>query len=222
MVVTLAGLAIFLSSISALAGAQTSAANPQNDGQFWHENQIYLPLRERVDLVIFGVLRVGRNFSHPVDERGGLAIAFKPGKYLTIMPTWLYLAQQPTATRKNAEHRLILNATGKFTLGRFTFTDRNLIERRVRNSLRDFTMYRNRLQIDHPLRRNSTDLKIFVADEVWYDSLQRAWPRNRISAGIIKQFSVHFAGEFFYLRQTDGRARPGNLHVIGTLFRFYL
>jgi len=60
-----------------------------------------------------------------------------------------------------------------------------------------------------------------VADEVWYDSLQNAWTRNRVSAGVIKQFSRRFTAEFFYLRQNDGRARPGDAHVIGTLFKLY-
>ena len=60
-----------------------------------------------------------------------------------------------------------------------------------------------------------------MADEVWYDSLQNAWTRNRVSAGVIKQFSRRFTAEFFYLRQNDGRARPGDAHVIGTLFKLY-
>src|SRR5215510_4374546 len=206
---------------AATSAAQTVAADAREDLQFWNETQVIMPTNERIDLMLFGVLRIGRDLARPVDERGGTGVAFKTTKILTIIPTWLYVAQQPTATRKNIEHRLIFNATFKFPLGKFAFTDRNLIERRLRNGRDDFTMYRNRLQIDHPARIGSFKFRVFVADEVWYDSLQNMWVRNRASAGVIKQFSRRFAAEFFYLRQNDGRARPGDAHVIGTLFRFY-
>jgi Protein of unknown function (DUF2490) len=206
---------------AATSSAQTVADEPREDTQFWNETQIIMPMNERIDLMLFGVLRIGRDLARPVDERGGVGVAMKPNKFLTIIPTWLYIAQQPTATSKNIEHRLIFNATFKFPLGKFAFTDRNLVERRLRNGRDDFTMYRNRLQIDHPASLGSFKFRVFVADEVWYDSLQNAWTRNRVSAGIIKQFSQRFTAEFFYLRQNDGRARPGDAHVIGTLFRLY-
>lgn len=120
-----------------------------------------------------------------------------------------------------------MNVTGKVNLGKFLFTDRNLIERRVRHDSRDFTVYRNRLQIDRPAKIGSFSFKPFIADEVWYSTQTAAggrlgWFRNRISAGIIKQFSERFNAEFFYLRQQDGILRPGDVHAVGTLFRVYL
>jgi hypothetical protein len=205
----------------ATSSAQTVAADAREDLQFWNETQVIMQTNERIDLMLFGVLRMGRDLARPVDERGGAGVAFKTNKFLTIIPTWFYIAQQPTATSKNVEHRLVFNATFKFPLGKFAFTDRNLVERRLRNGRDDFTMYRNRLQIDHPASLGSFKFRVFVADEVWYDSLQNAWTRNRASAGVIKQFSERFIAEFFYLRQNDGRARPGDVHVIGTLFRLY-
>ncbi|MGH9938737.1 MAG: hypothetical protein ACREAM_21055, partial [Blastocatellia bacterium] len=107
---------------AATTSAQTVAGDPREDVQFWSETQIIIPMRERVDLMMIGVLRLGRDLTHPVDERGGAAIAFKGNKFLTIIPTWLYVAQQPTAARKNIEHRLIFNATVKFPVGKFVFT----------------------------------------------------------------------------------------------------
>lgn len=208
-----------------------SVVPPSEDQQSWHENQLIAPVGKHADLIVIGVVRIGRDFSHLVDERIGAGLAFKLNKYLTIMPTYLYVDQQPFAGRRISEHRLIMNVTGKFKLGEFTFTDRNLIERRARHSSRDFTVYRNRLQIDHPAHIGSFEFKPFIADEVWYSTQQRAasgqsgqmgWFRNRISAGIIKQFGERFQAEFFYLRQHDGISRPGDVHALGTLFRFYL
>lgn len=203
------------------SSAQTVDDEPREDTQFWNETQIIIPMRDRVDLIFYGVLRMGRDLARPVDERGGAGVAFKTGEYLTINPFRLYVAQQPTSASKNIEHRLVLNATFKFPLGKFALSDRNMIERRVRNGREDFTMYRNRLQIDHPASLGSFRFRVFVADEVFYDSLQNAWIRNRASAGIIKQFSKRFTAAFFYLRQNGGRARPGDLHVIGAFFELY-
>ena len=201
--------------------AQTVIDDQSEDTQFWNETQIIIPDARARRPDVFGVLRVGRDLARPVDERGGAGVAFKTKGSLRYIPTWLYVAQQPTATSKNIEHRLVFNATFKFALGKFAFTDRNLIERRLRNGRDDFTMYRNRLQIDHPASMGSFKFRVFVADEAWYDSLRNAWIRNRASAGIIKQFSRAFTAEFFYLRQNDGLARPGDAHVIGTLFKLY-
>ncbi|MFN7945934.1 MAG: DUF2490 domain-containing protein [Blastocatellia bacterium] len=207
----------FCLTITALA--QTP---PRNDTQFWNETQLAVPVSKKTDLVLTGGLRFGREISRPVDERIGAGIAFKPNRHFTIQPHYLYVAQQPFAGRKVFEHRLNLEATVRVFPGRFTIADRNRIERRVRHSSRDFTVYRNRLQIDHPARLGNFKFKPFVASEVFYDSSASTWTRNRFSVGIIREFSSRFTGEFFYLRQNDGRARPGNLHVIGTVFRIRL
>lgn len=209
-------------SFSAMAQAP-----PQDDNQSWNEVQLIKALDKKRDLIVIGVLRLGRDFNRPVDERIGAALAFKPSKYLTLAPTYLYVDQQPFAGRRIIEHRLVMNITGRFKLGNFAFTDRNLVERRVRHDSRDFTVYRNRLQIDHPAKIGSFGFKPFVADEVFYSTQQgtvgrQGWFRNRISGGIIKQFGERFNAEFFYVRQQDGISRPGDVHALGTLFRVYL
>jgi uncharacterized protein DUF2490 len=200
---------------------------PREDRQFWAETQIIKPLKDDKDLIIIGVLRFGREVRRPVDERIGGGIAFKMNRYMTLTPTYLYVDQQPYQGIRINEHRLILNLTGKIRLGKLTLTDRNLLERRVRHNSRDFTMYRNRLQIDYPARLGKFQFKPFLADEVFYSTqagigVRQGWFRNRISAGIIRQISKRLNAEFFYLYQHDGLSRPGNVHAIGTLFRIYL
>jgi hypothetical protein len=111
---------------------------------------------------------------------------------------------------------LVMNVTGKVNLNKFLFTDRNLIERRVRHDSCDFNVYRNRLQIDHPAKIVSFSFNPFIADEVSYstqtaNSQRLGWFRNRISAGIIKQFNQRFSAEFFYLKQQDGISYPGDI-----------
>jgi hypothetical protein len=208
------------------AHAQT-VTPPREDQQFWNETQIIKRLDAKHDLIFTGVIRLGRGFRRPVDERAGIGVSFKLKPYLTVTPTYTHVEYQPYAGLFIHEERLILNVTAKASLGKFVFTDRNLLERRVRPSSPDFTVYRNRLQLDHPWRIKNWEFRPFVADEIWYSTQPRSagrfgWFRNRISAGIIKQFNEKFAGEFFVLKQHDGVFRPGNVIVAGTLFRYTL
>lgn len=213
--------------LNCYTAAVAQSAPPRDDRQFWNETQFIKPLAKDKDLIVSAVLRIGRDWQRPVDERIGAGVAFKLNRFLTIMPTYLYVDQQPFAGRRISEHRAVLNITGRFKIGELTITDRNLIEGRLRHASPDFVVYRNRLQLDYPAQLGAFKFKPFVADEAWYSTQSGAtgrqgWFRNRISAGIIKQFSERFNAEFFYLYQHDGISRPGNVHTVGTLFRVFL
>lgn len=220
-------MAIGLLLVVMAMGVAAQVTPPRNDNQIWNETQLVKGLGEKRDLVMIGGLRIGQQLRRPVEERVGGGLAFKINPHLTIQPTYLYVGFQPFPGRIINEHRIFLNVTGRAALGKLTFTDRNLLERRVRHGNRDFTVYRNRLQIDHPARIGRFEFKPFVANEIWYSTQTGAagrngWFRNRLSAGIIRQLTPRLYAEFFYLHQNDGRSRPGNIHTIGTNFRYRL
>jgi hypothetical protein len=199
----------------------------REDRQFWNETQLIQRLSEKRDLVMVGGVRLGQGWHRPVDGRIGFGVAFKPFRQLTIQPTYMFIDYRPFPGRVINEHRLVLNVTGRVRARKFTFSDRNLIERRVRHGNRDFTTYRNRLMIDHPVRLGRWSFNPFIANEVWYTTQQVAtgrfgWSRNRFSVGYLKQFTPRFYAEIFYLYQADGLSRPGNIHAIGTFFRYNL
>lgn len=212
------GLILFLSGQVA---PQSPQSEPREDTQSWNEIELSVPLNKKVDLEFYGQLRVGRHLSHLVDERAGFGFSFKPNKYLTIEPGYRYIAAQPVAGKSTRENRLSLEATVSVPIKGFTISDRNLIDRRLRSS-GNTTQYRNRLQVEHPFTVKSTEFKAFIADEVFYDSVERAWIRNRFSIGVSRKFSERYTGEIYYLRQNDGFSRPGDLNVIGTTFRVRL
>lgn len=55
--------------------AQTTAP-PPDDEQQWNEFQLRKPLSKTKDLVLIGVLRLGRGFERFVDEQIGAAVIF--------------------------------------------------------------------------------------------------------------------------------------------------
>jgi hypothetical protein len=129
---------------------------------------------------------------------------------------------QPFAGRRVWENRLSLPVTVRFNAGGFRLSDRNVIERRLRNSGARSMRYRNRFQVDHPIGAKDWQLSLFVADEVFYDWSVDRWVRNRFLVGGTKVFNSHFTQDLYYLRQNDGVSVPGDLHVLGTSLRFRL
>jgi hypothetical protein len=209
-------------SVLLLVPVSAQTVLDETDNQQWNEVQLFIPVTKQIDFTLGGTLRFGRDISHPVDERVGAGFSFKFGKYITVSPNYQHIGMQPFAGRRVWENRLSLPVQIRFNLGAFRLTDRNLFERRLRNSGLKSTRYRQRLQIEHPVGPDGLALSLFISDEVFYDWIVNRWVRNRFSVGGIKVFNKHFTQDFYYLRQSDSVSIPGDLNVIGTTLRFRL
>lgn len=214
-------LTLILLALSSLASAQ-SIIPLQSDNQQWTDVQLAVPVTKNFDFNILGTLRLGRDISHPVDERVGVGFTFRWGKYFTVSPNYLHIGMQPFRGRRIWENRLTVPVTLRFTAGKFRLSDRNQFERRLRNSGLRSTRYRNRFQVEHPVGPAKWSLSLFIGDEVFYDWTVERWVRNRFSVGGSKVFNKHFTQDYYYLRQNDGVSLPGDLNVIGTTLRFRL
>jgi hypothetical protein len=204
--------------VSASGRAQDSSVDAEEDTQLWNDIQLAVGLSKEVDFNLFGTFRFGRDISHLVDRRAGVGLTFRAGKYLSLAPSYLNIVTRPFEGRKGNENRLIFAATVRLPLGKFVLSDRNQFERRLRFPLNS-TRYRNRLQVEHPVKLGATELSLFAADEVQYDWSLNGWTRNRFIAGVSRRFSNHFTGDVYYMRQNDGRSRPGDLNVLGLTYR---
>jgi Protein of unknown function (DUF2490) len=194
----------------------------RSDNQQWTEIQLAIPVTKVFDFNVAGGLRIGRDLSHPVDERIGVGFTFRAGKHVTVTPHYLHIGMQPFPRRRVWENRLVLPVTLRFNVGQFRLSDRNQLERRLRNSGVKNWRYRNRFGVEHPVGKDNWELSLFVMDEVFYDWAVDRWVRNRFSVGASKVFNKHFTQEFYYLRQNDGVSVPGDLNVIGTGLRIRL
>src|SRR4051812_9095750 len=86
-------LALALVAASTFVGAQSRS--DRHDTQIWNDTQLAIGLSKKVDFVLTGTLRIGREVERPVDERAGLGFSIKAGKYLTFAPAYYYIAMQP-------------------------------------------------------------------------------------------------------------------------------
>jgi hypothetical protein len=215
--VAFAGLLLFV-----LSGVTSAQIVDQTDNQFWSDVQFAVPMTKDIDFNMLGTFRLGRDISRPVDERIGLGFTFRFGQHVIIAPNYQYIGTQPVRNRRGWESRLSLPVTLRFNLGKFRLSDRNLFERRIRNPGITSTRYRNRLQVEHPVGPKKLNLSLYIADEVFYDWSINRWVRNRFTVGGSKVFNKHLTQDFYYLRQNDGVAVPGDLNVIGTTLRVKL
>jgi uncharacterized protein DUF2490 len=215
---------LFLAGILLGGGSRGSAQTPvpRADTQSWNDVQLTIPLSQKVDFLIQGTLRIGGKLSKAVDERWGFGFNYKLHKYVTLNELYFHREARPPNGRHEVEERLTLGATLSKPLGRFTLSDRSLFERRWRQPQVDAWRYRNRIQLEHPFTIRKVKLTGFVSEEVFYDWSLHNWVRNRFQLGARHTFNKHFTGDLYYLRQNDGRSRPGDVHIIGTIMRFRL
>lgn len=215
-------LLLQLLTVFVLATCASAQVVDRTDNQVWSDVQVAVPVTKQFDFNMLGTLRLGRDINRPVDERVGVGFTFKAGKYVTVSPNFLNIGMQPVRGRKIWESRLTFPVTLRFNAGKFRLSDRNQIERRIRNSGVRSTRYRNRFLIEHPIGDAKWGLSFIIGDEVFYDWSVNRWVRNRFAVGAGKVFNKHYTQEFFYLRQNDGVSIPGDLNVIGTTLRFRL
>jgi len=222
--VVILAVALLIIGNRALCAAQFSQrpAVRKSDTQEWNDVQLAIPLSKSADLLVLGTLRFGQNVTSPAEERIGGGFNCRIKKYVYLTPTYEYVRTQPGGRRKGNEHRLSFAATFRLPFEKFTVSDRNLIERRIRDPQLDSFRYRNRFQIERPLKLGGLRVLGYISDEVFYESSVKRWVRNQFAAGVSRRFSKHFVQAFYYARQNDAFTRPGDLNVIGTVLRIRL
>ncbi len=213
-------LTAVLLSTAVEAHAQTRV--PKADTESRNDVQLTIPVSRKVDFLIQGTVRIGGNLTTPVDERWGFGFNYKIQKYITLNELYFHREAKPPNGRQEQEERLSLGATLNIPIGRFTLVNRNWFERRWREPQVDAWRMRNRVRLEHPFKIQKHEFTFFVSDEVFYDWSLRDWVRNRFAVGANHAFNKHFIGELYFMRQNDGRTRPGDINIIGTAMRFRL
>jgi len=196
------------------------------DNQFWNETQLVFPLvkkqdesGERIDklsLFVNGNLRFGRNISHLSDRRIGFGFDYQLNKYVSLTPSYIYVAQQPATGAKEYESRLRFAVNLENSWKKFSVDDRNLVEYRFRNSRSNSVRYRNRLRFRRPIRKDNNELFVpFAANEVYYDFQAKIFSRNEFSVGASRNLNSNVTADFFYLLRTNKSDSPKQVNVFG-------
>jgi hypothetical protein len=200
----------------------SSSAQDDEDIQSWNDVQIGIPLSKQVEFYARLTLRFGQNITRFNEERQAFGLSWKPTASVTISPSYTYLRARNTAGFFRKEDRYGLSAAYKFPVKRVGLTHKSTYESRHRTAGNSWR-YRAALTMEKSLPKSfMKDTKLFVTDEVFYDSATSKFSRNRFSIGVTRAISKHLSGDLYYLRQNDGFSHPGDLNVIGFAGRYRL
>src|SRR5262245_28980486 len=144
---------ILLSLLAAkFSAAQDIVSAPDpDDSQLWSAVQVAVPLKERVDLILSGTLRLGRDFSHPVYEAGGTSVRFALGRYFALSPIYQFVATQYYPGVHTHENRLSINGVVSIPIKRLVVDNMHQLEQRFRET-GNSNRYRTRVQVEWPFR----------------------------------------------------------------------
>jgi hypothetical protein len=212
----------FIAGLFCVTNSRAQSLPPEADNQNWNDLQVTIPLSKKAEFVIIGTLRIGDNITKFVDEREGFRFNYAIQKYVTLQTLYFHRDAKAPRGRPEREERYTLGANFRIPLGKFTLNTRNWFEHRWRHPQPDAWRYRNRIQLDHPFKIGKTKFTWIINDEFFYDWSFHDWVRNRFSVGGSHAFNKHLTLEMYVMRQNDGRARPGDINIIGTVWRVRL
>ncbi len=193
-----------------------------SDTQLWTSVYTTIELNSRFDLLLNGQLRFGDDISALTDERVQTGFSFRALSWLTLSPTYTYINNDQVGYTPYTENRIDLSATMSFPVRGLRIAIKNTGEWRFRDPQGNSFRLRERLTLEHSIGPKLWGLNGYVSDEVFWDSDQQKWVRNRFYAGLKKTLIPSVKLDLFYMQQSDDYASPGNLSVIGFALRFYL
>jgi hypothetical protein len=202
-----------------LADAQTVA--DEADNQFWSDVQLTVPMTKEFDFYMAGTFRFGKIVTRSNDSRLAIGFVYKPNKALSFQPFYWHIEARNASGRFRTEHRLNLRVGYRFPFKKFGLSHRSTFEYRLRTPLNSFR-YRPSLTFEKDIPRILSKSRLFVTEEVFYDSLLKKFSRNRFNIGITRTLTKELSLDVFYLRQNDGYSRPGDLNVLGASLKIRL
>lgn len=191
--------------------------DPDADTQQWNDIQVTTAVSEKVDLLFTGTFRFTDDISTFDEGRFGAGLIVKPRKDVTFTTLYQNMHVRDSSGEFNIEHRIDGRVAYKFPVEQFGLSHRSTFEYRIREQGNSWR-YRPSLTFEKELKF-IPESKLFVTNEIFYDSNAGEFSRNRFSVGINKTLNKNLSLDIYYLRQNDGFSEPGDLNVIGTTWK---
>jgi hypothetical protein len=190
---------------------------PNKDKQVWPELDTYFKAGARLDLTLISQVRLSKTLPNPDIWVVGVDANVTVMRHLLVTPSYYYYQFDQASGTLGQGQNAILATTIEETMRAYSFDDRSRIVGVISPS-GNFWVYGNRARIEHKIGFESSRDFWFGWDELFYFSNTEAWQRNRVAVGVHKAFGERIAIEPYYLRQTDGHSRPGDLNTFGVTF----
>ena len=222
---------LFISTILfCLTAAFSQTAPLPSKFQSWNEVQLILPLLKGRDVkgksidkatVTFnGIVRIGRSNLNLLDRRSDVALDYRFNRYIALLTSVLYRRDTLVRNVPRYETRFDFGAVFSKSWSKFTFRDRNLFEHRLRSGRADINVYRQRIQVGHPINfRKKEIFSPFISEEGNLDLKTRKWILNDFFVGITRRLNSRTSIDIAYIRSD---LRPVNVNGLSLSLKIRL
>lgn len=190
----------------------------ESDWEYWSHYEVVGSINDNMDFKVKPELRFNNDFSNHYYTHFEIGLDWKMKDLFILSPYYRHINKKMEDEWK-VECRPHLNATFKWKVYWFSFTDRNRLEYRIKEDNK-FFRYRNKLTIKIP-KFSLLKIQPYIAEEIFYDFNANTMNKNRIYAGIdFKVFRNLRAGTYYILESSKKKGDLSNINVLGTTLKY--
>jgi len=203
-----------------LAGLFTTnqVAQAGNDWEFWTHYELVNSVNDNLDFKVKPELRYNDDFSNHYYTHFDLGLDWKIKDWFILSPYYRHVEEKKSGVW-TVEYRPHLSGTLKWEFLGLSFSDRNMLEFRIKEDDESFR-YRNKLTLSLP-EVTSFGIQPYVAEEPFYDFDVGQLNKNRLYAGCAFKMSKNLkAGLFYILESRKKSSNWTNVNVLGISLQY--
>lgn len=204
-----------------IVAANSQAAIPSSDSQFWSEVDTVVRISPEATATAIATARFGDALPNPTLYGGGLQLDLFAGAWTFSGGVLVVGIRNPASGGQTQVNLPLCALSYSKKIGDVTISDRNRIEK-LDGIPGSPSRYRNRLGIDVLTHDAGPVSHVFLNDEAFYDISNSRWNRNRAQAGFGLPLSGSSELQVFFLRQDSRNGTPRSLNVLGTTLKIFL
>ncbi|MFC1704357.1 DUF2490 domain-containing protein [Candidatus Omnitrophota bacterium] len=187
------------------------------DFQHWNAESFSWKIDEEWKMKLEEEFRWGDDATNPYYQHSDLGVTFSGiAEWLDLGVNYRHIYEEKSGGWK-VENRPHLNATIKWKVADFSFSNRGRFAYRNREDAENFWQYRNKVTVKFPFKLTKLKIQPYIADEIFYDFDVDMLNRNRLYSGFSFILFEHVGAELYYLWQTkESSDKWKDTYVLGT------
>lgn len=212
-----------MSRVILIAGFGTTAffasgyAFDDGDFQYWNTEAISWKISDDWKLSLEEEFRYANAAKDVYYQHSDLGFTYSGlAKWLDLGANYRQVYEE-NKNRWLAENRPHLNATLKWKIDEWSFSNRSRFEYRNREDREDFWRYRNKFTLKTPFKVTGFSIQPYIADEVFYDFDVETVNKNRLFGGFELSLTKNLKADIYYFWESSEKNDDWNdTNTLGT------
>jgi len=195
---------LFISILCLIAFNAVATPLEDEDAGFWIRTDAEKKLNEKWKMSLGEEIRFREHagFTYADTHAGASWLA---SKYFLVAADYLQVRQTRLSKGKDRwfwEARPRIYVTPQITVKGWKLEDRNMLEFRVKEQIRDSLRYRQQVSVTAPWKWTRFKIQPTFFDELFFETHRNGLTENRLFAGVKVHYWKPFSGLIGYMRQT--------------------